>query len=73
MRTYFFDINADFTCKNCGSFVTALNRVSGVVHRNHCPYCLHSTASGFIQAGRPFECLQRHHGAGGIDPEKKER
>ena len=51
MRTYFFDINADFTCKNCGSFVSALNRVSSVVHRNHCPYCLHSRHLDLFKPG----------------------
>lgn len=51
MRTYIIDINADFTCKNCGLFVTALNRVSGVIHRNHCPYCLHSRHLDLFKPG----------------------
>ncbi|HEY9122646.1 MAG TPA: RNHCP domain-containing protein [Brevefilum sp.] len=42
MRTYYKDINADFICKHCGYFVSSLTLVSGVVNRNHCPYCLHS-------------------------------
>jgi hypothetical protein len=42
MRTYFDDFNADFTCKHCGRYVSARTAVSGVVNRNHCPYCLHS-------------------------------
>lgn len=42
MRTYHKDINADFICKHCGHFVSSQILVSGVVNRNHCPYCLHS-------------------------------
>jgi len=42
MRTYQKDINADFICKHCGNFVTTHSQISGVVNRNHCPYCLHS-------------------------------
>mgnify|MGYP001134586908 CR=1 FL=1 len=42
MRTYHKDINADFICKQCGYFVNAQIQISGVVNRNHCPYCLHS-------------------------------
>jgi len=42
MRTYHKDINADFTCKHCSYFVITQSQISGVVNRNHCPYCLHS-------------------------------
>jgi hypothetical protein len=42
MQTYHKNINADFICKHCGYFVSSLTLVSGVVNRNHCPYCLHS-------------------------------
>lgn len=42
MQTYHKNINADFICKHCGCFVSSLTLVSGVVNRNHCPYCLHS-------------------------------
>lgn len=42
MRTYYKEINADFICKHCGYFVHTQSQISGVVNRNHCPYCLHS-------------------------------
>lgn len=42
MRTYHKNINADFICKHCGYFVSSQTLVSGVVNRNHCPFCLHS-------------------------------
>lgn len=51
MRTYFDDFNADFTCKNCGRYVSARTAVSGVVNRNHCPYCLHSRHVDLFEAG----------------------
>ena len=51
MRTYFDDFNADFTCKYCGRFVSARTAVSGVVNRNHCPYCLHSRHVDLFEAG----------------------
>jgi hypothetical protein len=51
MRTYFDDFNADFTCKHCGRFVSARSIVSGVVNRNHCPYCLHSRHVDLFEAG----------------------
>ncbi|MCB2214347.1 RNHCP domain-containing protein [bacterium] len=51
MQTYFDDFNADFTCKHCGRFVSARSVVSGVVNRNHCPYCLHSRHVDLFEAG----------------------
>ena len=51
MRTYFEDFNADFTCKYCGYFVSARTSISGVVNRNHCPYCLHSRHVDLFEAG----------------------
>ena len=51
MRTKLQNINADFTCKNCGRYVSAKTIVSGVVHRNHCPYCLHSRHVDLFEAG----------------------
>jgi hypothetical protein len=42
MRTYHKDINADFICKHCGYYVHTQSQISGVVNRNHSPYCLHS-------------------------------
>ena len=51
MRTNVQNINADFTCKNCGRWVSACSIVSGVVHRNHCPTCLHSRHVDLFEAG----------------------
>jgi len=51
MRTNIQNINADFTCKHCGRFVSAHSIVSGVVNRNHCPYCLHSRHVDLFEAG----------------------
>lgn len=51
MHTYFFDINADFTCKHCGAYVSALNAASGVINRNHCPICLFSRHVDLFKAG----------------------
>ena len=35
-------INSDFRCLHCRQIVSADNFLSGVQHRNHCPYCLWS-------------------------------
>jgi hypothetical protein len=51
MRTYNENINADFTCKQCGALVSANHGLSGVVNRNHCPYCLHSRHLDLFEAG----------------------
>lgn len=51
MRTYFDDFNADFTCKHCGRYVSARTAISGVVNRNHCPYCLHSRHVDLFKPG----------------------
>ena len=51
MRTNMKNINADFTCNNCGRYVSANTIVSGVVHRNHCPYCLRSRHVDLFEAG----------------------
>jgi hypothetical protein len=51
MRTYLNDINADFTCKHCGIFVSAMPVVSGVVNRNHCPICLYSRHVDLFKPG----------------------
>ena len=51
MRTNVQSINADFTCKYCGSFISACSALSGVVNRNHCPYCLHSRHVDLFEAG----------------------
>ena len=46
-----YDINSDFTCKHCGIFVTSLTPISGVINRNHCPYCLWSRHLDLYEAG----------------------
>lgn len=51
MRTYYENINADFTCRQCGVRVSANHGLSGVVNRNHCPYCLHSRHLDLFEAG----------------------
>lgn len=51
MRTYYENINADFTCKHCGAIVNTWQGLSGVVNRNHCPYCLHSRHLDLFEAG----------------------
>jgi hypothetical protein len=51
MRTYDKDINADFTCKHCGAYVSTWQVASGVVNRNHCPYCLYSRHVDLFKAG----------------------
>ena len=51
MRTKLQNINTDFTCKNCGRYVSASSMISGVVHRNHCSYCLHSRHVDLFKAG----------------------
>lgn len=51
MRTHEKNLNPDFTCKNCGRFVSACTALSGVVHRNHCPTCLHSRHVDLFKAG----------------------
>ena len=51
MRTQIYSINPDFTCKHCDQIVSAQTIISGVVHRNHCPYCLHSRHVDLFTAG----------------------
>ena len=40
-----------FTCKHCGYFVSSAAVLSGVLNRNHCPYCLWSRHVDLCQAG----------------------
>jgi len=51
MHTYLYNINADFTCKNCSAIVSAQKAASGVINRNHCPYCLYSRHVDLFKAG----------------------
>jgi DNA-directed RNA polymerase subunit RPC12/RpoP len=41
----------DFRCIACGQYVSADAFLSGVHHRNHCPYCLWSRHLDLFQAG----------------------
>jgi hypothetical protein len=41
----------DFRCIYCRHYVSANTGVSGVVNRNHCPYCLHSRHLDLKKAG----------------------
>ena len=36
------DINDDFKCVHCRYHVSTDSNLSGVINRNHCPYCLYS-------------------------------
>ena len=51
MRAYSKDTNADFTCKQCGFLVSVDRAASGVINRNHCPYCLYSRHVDLHRAG----------------------
>ena len=51
MHTNLQALNADFTCKHCGAFVSTHKAASGVVNRNHCPYCLYSQHLDLFKAG----------------------
>ena len=41
----------DFRCLHCGVIVSSDPLLSGVVNRNHCPYCLHSKHLDWQQPG----------------------
>jgi hypothetical protein len=41
----------DFTCNHCRNYVSTAMVLSGVINRNHCPYCLHSKHVDLKQAG----------------------
>ena len=51
MRNGIFVINGDFKCIHCHHIVSANSFLSGVIHRNHCPYCLHSRHLDLHRAG----------------------
>lgn len=51
MRAKDQTINVDFTCKQCGAYVSARKMISGVLNRNHCPYCLCSRHVDLFKAG----------------------
>ena len=43
--------NADFVCKRCQAYVSAVVILAGVHNRNHCPYCLWSRHLDLFKAG----------------------
>jgi hypothetical protein len=49
MRNQVF--NDDFRCSHCRQIVSANPGLSGVQHRNHCPYCLWSRHLDLYRAG----------------------
>lgn len=51
MKNRFDRINADFKCVHCNHYVSTDTFLSGVVNRNHCPYCLHSRHLDLYKAG----------------------
>jgi hypothetical protein len=51
MKGFRIDINADFKCRHCGSYVSAARSLAGVANRNHCPYCLWSRHLDLFEAG----------------------
>ena len=51
MRTNTLLRNVDFRCLHCGYHVSANPILSGVSHRNHCPYCLWSRHLDLFTAG----------------------
>lgn len=51
MRIQPYTINHDFKCAHCHYHVTANSQFSGVVNRNHCPYCLWSKHLDLYRAG----------------------
>jgi len=41
----------DFRCVHCGGPVSSLSQLSGVLNRNHCPYCLWSCHLDLFTSG----------------------
>jgi hypothetical protein len=44
-------LDRDFTCIHCRNFVSTHPLLSGVNHRNHCPYCLYSRHLDLLEPG----------------------
>ena len=51
MKDFRIDINSDFKCRHCGSYVSTTRLLAGVDNRNHCPYCLWSRHLDLFEAG----------------------
>lgn len=50
--------NGGFKCKCCNVWVHNDPHLSGVGHRNHCPYCLHSRHLDALKAGDRLSACQ---------------
>lgn len=50
MKSY-LELNADFHCVHCQTYVSAALGLCAVQNRNHCPYCLWSRHLDLYQAG----------------------
>jgi len=51
MKGFRININTDFKCRHCGSYVSSAKLLAGVSNRNHCPYCLWSRHLDLFEAG----------------------
>jgi hypothetical protein len=51
MRTQPRYFEENFPCRHCGAMICTEPLMSGVQHRNHCPYCLWSLHVDLWQAG----------------------
>src|SRR5512133_632213 len=51
MRSSGLETNRDFKCNHCRQHVSAASFLSGVVNRNHCPYCLWSRHLDYYKPG----------------------
>lgn len=54
------DINGDFKCLHCRHVISSDSYLSGVINRNHCPYCLYSR---HLDLYRPGDRLSACKGA----------
>jgi hypothetical protein len=50
----------DFRCAHCHSLVSGTHLLSGVNHRNHCPYCLWSRHVDLFAAGDRLSACKGH-------------
>lgn len=50
-HTDWYQVLVGFTCQHCGAEVSSNPAASGVVNRNHCPYCLWSKHVDLNQSG----------------------
>lgn len=50
-HTDWYQVSVGFNCKHCGAYVSSSMGLSGVLNRNHCPYCLWSKHVDLYQSG----------------------